>query len=121
MNIYAQHILDHYKNPRNWGRLSGDKISHHEANHLCGDVLDVDVKIKSGKISEFGFEGSGCAISLAATSILSEYIVGKSPKHILDLKEKNIQTLLKIPISERRQKCAMLGLLALQNALKKSS
>lgn len=121
MDLYAQNIMDHYKSPRNWGRLSDATVSRHEANHSCGDIIDIDLKLKDDKISEFKYQGEGCAISLAATSIVGEHMPTKNIQKILDLKEKDIQKYLGIPISSRRQKCALMGLLAIQNALLKNS
>lgn len=119
MDLYAQNIIDHYRNPRNSGRLSRPTVSHREANYSCGDIIEIDIILKKGTIQHMKFRGEGCAVSQAAVSILSEYIVGKSITKVLRLKEVDVKKLLGVTISSRRQKCALLGLLAIQNGLLK--
>ncbi|MBL7058574.1 iron-sulfur cluster assembly scaffold protein [Patescibacteria group bacterium] len=118
MNIYAQNILDHYKTPRNFGSISGAQIKHSEANYSCGDKLSVDIKLEADVVSDIKFKGTGCAISQAAMSILTEDVMGKTKKYILNLKFDYLQKLLGVPVSESRYKCAVLGLMTIQNALK---
>lgn len=117
MNIYAQHILNHYRHPRNSGRLSDPSITHQEANYSCGDIVTVDLKIEKNRLSDIRFRAEGCAISQAAISILSDFMKGKTFKKISSLTKKDIIKLLGIEISFRREKCALLGLLAIQNAI----
>lgn len=119
MDIYAQNILDHYKNPRNFGEIKDANASHAEANYACGDKLKVDIKTKGQKIVDIKFQGSGCAISQAAMSILTEAIIGKTKKEILKLTQADIKNLLGVTISARREKCSALALMTVQNALRK--
>ena len=120
MDIYAQNIMDHYKNPRNWGRLKGALTKHSESNRSCGDILYIDVEIQDDAVKNFTFTGEGCSISLAATSILGEYVIGKKTDDILKMNFKEVQKILGIEISQRREKCAALCLLSIQNTLLKS-
>ncbi len=77
-DLYQEVILDHYKRPRNHGRL-GDADCHAEGqNPLCGDHVTVYVKVKGGIVEEITFEGSGCAISTASASLMTETIKGKT-------------------------------------------
>jgi len=76
--FYREYILDHYKNPRNYGRLEHPDISHEEDNPLCGDVVGMDFRIKDGVIDDIRFHGRGCAISQASASLLSERLKGLS-------------------------------------------
>jgi nitrogen fixation NifU-like protein len=119
MDIYAQNIMDHYKNPRNRGELKGADASRREINTTCGDDITVFIKLSGNKIKAIKFAGQGCAISQAAISILSEELVGKTRQAVLALKFDDIKAILGIPISERRYKCSMLGLWAIQKALGK--
>ncbi|MDP3899597.1 MAG: iron-sulfur cluster assembly scaffold protein [bacterium] len=119
MDLYSQNIIDHYKNPRNRGRLKDGNLAHNEANYSCGDKLSVDLKVENEVIKVFKFTGGGCAISQAAMSILGESIKNKSIDEILELNFSNIKKMLGVPISERRLKCALLGLMTIQNALLK--
>jgi nitrogen fixation protein NifU and related proteins len=117
MDLYSEIILDYYKNPRNQGKLDNPSNSAREHNPLCGDKINVDLLIKDGIISDIKFRGEGCAISLAATSMLTEQLVNKSPKKVLKLNQEYINNLLNIPISPGRAKCAMLGLICIKKAL----
>ena len=120
MDIYSQNILDHAKSPRNFGSLSGSKVSGHGKNSSCGDKLDLDLKIEDDKIIDLKFSGVGCAISQAAMSILSEQVIGKSTEEIINLTFSDLVRILGIDISPRRIKCAALGLLTLQNIILQS-
>ena len=76
--FYREYILDHYKNPRNFGRLEGADITHEEENPLCGDVVGIDLKVEDGNIADVRFHGRGCAISQASASLLTERLKGMS-------------------------------------------
>lgn len=117
-DIYIDFILDHYKNPRNFGDLPHPDFSHAEGNPLCGDVVKMDLQVKDGIIEDVKFRGHGCAISMAAASILTELIKGKSLDYAKSLTKDDIFDVLGIPIGPTRIKCALLALKVLQDALK---
>lgn len=117
MNIYAANIMDHYHRPRNRGRVVDPSREGKATNTNCGDHLGVTLKLLEGKISDIKFEGSGCAISQAAISILSEALLLKTPDQIASYTIKEVENMLGIPISERRRDCALLGLKAIKQAL----
>ncbi len=117
MDIYAQNILDHYKNPRNQGKMSDANVQHIEVNTLCGDSIGTSIKIEKNIIQKIKFTGEGCAISQAAISILSEYVKGKNIDDVLELGSEEMQKLLGVEITQRRMRCALLGLLSVQNAI----
>ena len=119
MDIYAQNIMDHYKNPRNSGVLEGATVHHAEANYSCGDQISLDLNIENDIVQDIKFQGGGCAISMAAISIISEYIKGKSVDDIMKLTEEDIHKHLGVPIGDRRKKCAGLNLLTIKNAILK--
>lgn len=119
MNIYAKNILDHYKNPRNRGVLKESTTSFKSLNSTCGDQIEVFLKIEEGRIKKINFEGHGCAISIAAISILSEALLEKKVSEVLKFDLSVVQKLLGIEISVRRSKCALIGLKAIQGALRK--
>jgi nitrogen fixation NifU-like protein len=118
MSIYQELILDHYRNPRNRGVL---KDSTHEAsanNPTCGDKLSMQILEKNGIIESVKFTGSGCAISQASASILTESLVGKSIEEAKNLKKEDLLELLGIELSLTRLKCALLALDTLKKALR---
>jgi nitrogen fixation NifU-like protein len=76
--LYQSLILDHNRAPRNFGRLS--ETTHHGAGHnpLCGDRVEVYLRIENDQVAEVSFEGDGCAISTASASLMTEALQGKS-------------------------------------------
>jgi nitrogen fixation NifU-like protein len=65
-DLYRDYILDHYKQPRNFGELVPHDLEAHDHNPLCGDEMGVHIRVEDGKIAELRFHGQGCAISQAA-------------------------------------------------------
>lgn len=117
MNFYRQKILDHYKNPRNTGQILNADCRSQLDNPLCGDNIDVFLNIKDGKIRDIKFKAQGCAIAIAAMSMLSEKVKGMSIKQAQALDQKDILNLLGISLSPARINCGMLGLLAIKKCL----
>jgi nitrogen fixation NifU-like protein len=112
--FYREYILDHYKNPRNFGRLENPDISHEEDNPLCGDVIGIDIRISDGKIEDVRFHGRGCAISQASASLLTERIKGMSLDEAKAIGKEDVLGELGIDISAARLKCALLSLKVLK-------
>lgn len=77
-DLYQELLLDHYRRPRNCGALDDADGVADGNNPLCGDVVRVFVKVKGGVVTDVSFEGSGCAISTASASIMTESVKGKS-------------------------------------------
>ncbi len=108
--MYAEMILDYYRHPRHFGVLDAPTATAKDVNISCGDEVEIQMKVEEGKISDIKFCGKGCAISQAATSMLTEHVLGKSIEEGISIKKEDILTLLQIPISPLRLKCALLGL-----------
>jgi nitrogen fixation NifU-like protein len=112
--FYREYILDHYKNPRNFGRLEAADISHEEENPLCGDVVGLDLKVADGVIADVRFHGRGCAISQASASLLTERVKGMPLDRARQLTKDDVLEELGIEISAARLKCALLSLKVLK-------
>lgn len=118
MDLYSEIILDHFKNPHNAGNLENPDKSAIESNPLCGDKIQIDIKLdKEQKITEIAFKGEGCAISQAASSMLTDKVIGMTATEIKALDHKDIYELLKVDISPGRAKCALLALETIKKAL----
>lgn len=117
MDIYREEILDHYKRPRNFGLLPAGGLRAMDRNASCGDIIEIGVKIKAGKVDEIKFQGEGCAIAMASTSMLTEMVKGKTVTEVKKLTDKDMIKKLGINISLGRKKCATLGLVVLQKLL----
>jgi nitrogen fixation NifU-like protein len=114
--LYRDYILDHYKNPRNFGELDEHDLEFHDHNPLCGDELAVQIKVEDGKIADLRFHGQGCAISQAAASIASEELIGMPVDEVGTLNASWVIDQLGIDISPTRRKCALLNLKVLRGA-----
>jgi len=122
MDIYRENILDHYKNPRNFGRLEKPGASYEAGNPLCGDTIGMDIKLITHNpelqtIGEIKFWGEGCAISQASASMLTEKVKGKSLEEIKKIGKEEILKMLGIELSPVRLKCALLPLEVLQKTI----
>jgi nitrogen fixation protein NifU and related proteins len=115
-DLYRDYILDHYKQPRNFGELDEHDLDAHDHNPLCGDELGVHIRVDDGKIADLRFHGHGCAISQAAASIASDEYVGMDVSAVGELDADWILDLLGIPISPTRRKCALLNLKVMRGA-----
>lgn len=76
--IYQELVLEHKRNPRNFGELAGADHSAQGHNPLCGDDVEVFIKLKDGRIEGISFKGDGCAISTASASVMTEVLQGKT-------------------------------------------
>ncbi|MCC7206634.1 MAG: SUF system NifU family Fe-S cluster assembly protein [Anaerolineae bacterium] len=114
MDMYREAILDHSREPRNWGRLDPADIKHEEKNPLCGDRLELTLRVKDGRISEVGWDGEGCAISKASASMLGETLIGKTLEEARAISKEDILDLLGIELGPVRLKCALLSLKVLK-------
>jgi nitrogen fixation protein NifU and related proteins len=119
--LYREVILDHYKSPRNHGLLADADATAEGLNPLCGDEITVSVRLGAGDvIEEVGFEGRGCAISQAATSMLTDLVKGRTVTDVATMPKDELLDELGIPLTPVRLKCAILGLGVLKLALHKA-
>ncbi len=111
-DIYRELILDYYRNPRNLGKLEKFDISAHDSNPLCGDEIEMQVKVgDGGKMERVMYSGKGCAISQASVSMLTELAEGKSLEWVKQLSKEEILKMLGNPdLGPARIKCALLGM-----------
>ncbi len=115
--LYRDQILEHYKRPHNFGRLDEYDLDFEDTNPLCGDEQHVFIKLDAeGRVEAVSFEGQGCAISTAATSLLTDELTGLTRDELLQLPKERVLELLGIEISATRMKCALLGLKAVKGA-----
>jgi len=114
-DIYREIILDHYRNPRNKGKLPEADVSIHDSNPLCGDEIDIHLKVDGGEIKDIKFEGRGCAISQASASMLTEMVMGKPLTSVKDLSKDDILGNIGLTsLGPARIKCALLSLKVLK-------
>ena len=117
--LYRELILDHYKNPRNFGTLKDASSVAEDSNPLCGDEIKIGINVKAGKIADVKYVCSGCAISTASASMLSELAMGRSLAEVRRLGKGAVLGMLNINPGPSRVKCALLPLKALKLAVYK--
>jgi nitrogen fixation NifU-like protein len=110
-DLYREQILEHYKRPQNFGAVEVPDLEFEDNNPFCGDEQHMTFRLdEDGKVTEVKFEGKGCAISTAATSMLTDELVGLTRDELITLPKEKVLELLGIEISATRMKCALLGL-----------
>jgi nitrogen fixation NifU-like protein len=116
--IYTEMIIEYSRNPSNFGKIENPHIHRHDSNPLCGDSIDLYVNVDGNKITEVKFDGKGCAICMACTSVLTEMIKGKNLEEVKNFKKDDLLSELGlghlIKTSPVRIKCALLSLKALK-------
>ena len=118
-DMYREVILDHYKNPRNYGSIEEPHAHAEGQNPLCGDEVTISVRFaEDGEtIQDVRFEGRGCAISQAATSMLTDLVKGRKAEDVATLPKEELLEEVGIQLTPIRLKCAILGLGVLKVAL----
>lgn len=123
--LYSEVLLDHFRNPRNYGSLPSADTAYEEFNPLCGDRIRIELKINDNRIAAARFVGDGCAISIAAASMLTELVLGVEidrGEMISGVETQDFASLLlsslKSDIKPARMKCAMLPLEALRSCVR---
>ena len=114
-------LLEHYRNPQNYGTLDDFSFEHHDSNPLCGDDLTFQINLDSDDtVEDVRFNGKGCAISQASASMLTEVIIGKTITDLKLFEQKDILELIGIEslsLNPSRLKCALLSLKVLKVGL----
>jgi nitrogen fixation protein NifU and related proteins len=118
-DMYQERILQHYRNPKNFGQLEHPDLSGEESNPLCGDHIRVDIQLDPAKqkVEQIRFSGDGCAISVASASLLMQKLAGQPLAAVEKFTRDDVLQLVAIPLSPVRVKCALTGFAALGRAL----
>ncbi len=118
MTPYSAVLLDHFRNPRNYGSLPYADAVHEEFNPLCGDRIRIELEIKDNRISAARFVGDGCAICIAAASLLTELVLGADIEQGEAVSNEKLLASLESDIKPSRMKCALLPLEAVRSCVK---
>ena len=120
-DLYREEILDHYHHPHNYGRLSECDLEAENSNPVCGDRQSWQIKLdERGRVAEVAFTGVGCALSLAAGSILSRKVKGQLLEEIEAIKPEEFFDWLNLQPGPARAKCLLLPLETIKRAIKDS-
>ena len=115
--LYSETLLDHFRHPRNYGALAAPDISYESFNPLCGDRIRLELKLENSTVTEAHFVGDGCAISIAAASLLTELILHKATHQLTTISDEQLIAALESDIKPARLQCALLPLEALRAGL----
>jgi nitrogen fixation NifU-like protein len=119
-DIYREIILDHYRNPRNKGTIDNADVVIHDSNPLCGDQIDIYLKVVEGQVKDIKFDGKGCAISQASASMLTEMVMDKPLTIAKDIsKDEVLENIGLTNLGPARIKCALLSLKVLKMGMVK--
>lgn len=113
--------MDHYRYPRHKKKIATPDFAVADRNPSCGDEVSFEGCVSNNLIVAVGFSGAGCVISQAASSMLAEYVVGKSREDILNMTKDDILAMIAMPLGPNRLKCALLCLMVLQEGVKQLS
>ncbi len=117
-DLYQEHILEHFESPYHKGHVECPTCTHADKNPLCGDYVNLELKVDdAGVVTDAYFDGTGCAISQAAASILCETIEGKTIEELRAMQAKEMLDLLQVPLTATRQKCGLLSFKILKTML----
>ena len=117
-DIYHEMIVDYSRNPINYGEIEDHDVTFHDSNPLCGDSIDIDMKIDENKVTDIKFHGRGCAICMACSSVLTEITKGKSLDEVRNIEKNDVLSELGLEhLQAVRIKCALLSLKVLKSAL----
>ena len=116
--LYSDVILEHFRNPHNFGSLRSPDITYEGVNPLCGDRIRIELELREGVVETARFTGDGCAISLAAASLLTEMVVGARIDDGEVISSDALLSSLKSNIKPSRMKCALLPLEVLRSGIK---
>ena len=115
--MYHEELLDHFKYPQNKVSIKNPHFTAGKHNPSCGDSIRMEGTLENDKLATIGFTGSGCIISQATASMLTEYCKGKSIQEIMAFSPATITAILGMPLGPVRMKCALLPLDVLQEGI----
>lgn len=119
MDFYKKILMDHYKNPRNYGKLENPNISTNEYIPSCGDSIQIQCIIADDILCNIAFTGKGCIISQATSSIITQYCKQKNVNDLLKIDNNFIINMIGIQLGPNRIKCALLPLFVIHKAIEK--
>lgn len=118
MQAYDEKLIAHSKMPLNRGRLRKYDVVYSLENETCGDGMSVYLRMTGNRLDGIKFDGKGCVVSIAAASMVSQYVKGKTVKEIMDMDDESLKRVLDVKIERSRLRCANLFLRAVKRGLR---
>ncbi len=117
MSLYQEELLDHYWHPAHRGTLGNPSFFATVENPLCGDTMTLMARVEHSVLTDIKFMGNGCAISQVAASLLTNELIQKNLEYARAFSAQQLCTLLQVPLTPAREKCAFLALTALHKGI----
>lgn len=118
-DIQMEILLDHYRSPRNYGKIENSSGEIVEYNPVCGDAVQFSFSVSDGKIKDIRFIGRGCSVSQGSASMLTEMVKGMALEDALKIGPETIISRIDLDLGPSREKCALLSLNALHKLIRK--
>jgi nitrogen fixation NifU-like protein len=118
MSAYGSVVIEHFRRPRNQGRLASPDFSVEGANPLCGDRVRMEARIAAGVIEEVGFTADACALCVASASLLTERVRGMAARAVAALDDAAVYALVGGKVPKGRDRCVRLPLDTLRRGLR---
>lgn len=115
--FYQKVLMDHFKSPRNKKKIENQNFTSGQNNPSCGDKVSIYGIVENDKIVDIGFDGSGCVVSMAAASMLTEKCKGLSVEQALAITKEEILEMVGLKLGPNRMHCALLSLETLHKGL----
>ncbi|MCL4336614.1 MAG: SUF system NifU family Fe-S cluster assembly protein [Candidatus Thermoplasmatota archaeon] len=114
-DLNSEILLDHYRNPHHHGQIENPSAKQLEYNPVCGDTIQITVRIENDRITDIKFIGRGCSVSQGTASMLTDHVLGLSLEEVKKISQEDLLDMLGINLGPSREKCALLSL----NTIKK--
>jgi len=117
VRLFTPEVLDHWRHPRNFRRLPAPDLVHEAVSALCGDRIRLELRLDGDRIADAGFRGDGCALAIAAASMLTLLLPGRSVTEAATLPDELLLARFAAALPADRRACVLLPLLALRGAV----
>ena len=115
-SLYSEKVMDHFRNPRNVGEIENPDGTGHVGNPICGDIMELYIKVKDNTITDAKFKTFGCGAAIATSSMVTEMVIGKSLDEALEISNKTVADALG-GLPAAKMHCSVLAEDALRSAI----
>ncbi len=117
MRLFTPRVIDHWRRPRNFRRLPAPDVVHEAVSAVCGDRIRLELRLEGERVAEAAFRGDGCALAIAAASMLTELLPGRSLAEAAAIPDRALLDSFDRSLPDNRRPCVLLPLVALRAAL----
>ena len=115
-SLYSEKVMEHFRNPRNVGDIENPDGTGHVGNPICGDIMELYIRVKNNIITDAKFKTFGCGAAIATSSMVTEMVIGKSIDEALEISNKTVAEALG-GLPPLKVHCSLLSTGALKKAI----